>query len=229
MLGGQRLQRTVGLAVELHEHEVPDLDYQVMALIDQGDAVNFGALFVAAKVDVDLAAGAAGAGVSHFPEIVMLVAEDDVTLGQIFEPLLPCLFVHRHSVTLAAFEDCGVETVLVELENFGEKFPSPLYRFLLEVVAETPVAEHLEHGVVVGVVTYFLQVVVLTAHAKAFLRICDAVVLGGLVAEEPVLELVHSCVGEHQGRVILHNHRGGRNYRVAFRSEEVQKGLSYLI
>ena len=32
--------------------------------------------------------------------------------------------------------------------------------FFLEVVAKRPVAQHLEHGVVVGIVTYFLQVVV---------------------------------------------------------------------
>jgi hypothetical protein len=51
--------------------------------------------------------------------------------------------------------------------------------FLLEVIAEAPVAEHLEHRVVVRVDAHFLQVVVLPRNTQALLRIGDALVLGG--------------------------------------------------
>ena len=42
-------------------------------------------------------------------------------------------------------------------------------RLYATVFAERPVAEHLEHGVVVGVATDLLQVVVFAGHAKALL------------------------------------------------------------
>ena len=55
--------------------------------------------------------------------------------------------------------------------HLGQQLPGPADRLLLEIVAERPVAQHLEHRVVVGVVADLLQVVVLARHAQALLRI----------------------------------------------------------
>ena len=41
----------------------------------------------------------------------------------------------------------------------------------LEVIAERPVSEHLEHSVVVGVVSHLFKVVVLTAYTQTLLRV----------------------------------------------------------
>ncbi len=51
------------------------------------------------------------------------------------------------------------------------EFPGPLDGFLLEVIAEGPVPEHLEERVVIGVEPDVIEVVVLAAGADAFLRV----------------------------------------------------------
>ena len=50
-----------------------------------------------------------------------------------------------------------------------EQFPGPLDRLLLEVIAVGPVAQHLEHGVVVGVVPHLFQIVVLAMVLRVYI------------------------------------------------------------
>ena len=226
--GGQRLQVAVGEALVLHEHEVPDLDDVRVGLVHQLAAgqARGGLLLRGADVDVDLGAGAAGAGLAHLPEVVVLVAQEDVVLGQVLAPGLLRLGVELGAVFGGAFEHGGVEEVLVDAVHAGQEFPGPVDGLGLEVVAEAPVAEHLEHRVVVGIVSDFFQVVVLAAHAQALLRVGGAQVRGLGVAQEDVLELVHAGVGEHQGGVVLDDHRRGRHDGVALGCEEVEEFLS---
>ena len=66
------------------------------------------------------------------------------------------------------------------------------------------------------------EVVVLTAYAKALLGVRCAGELGGGIAKEDVLELVHTCVGEHEGRVILDNHWSAGHHGVALGGKKVQ-------
>ena len=89
----QRLQAAVGLAVILHEHDVPNLDNLRMVLVDQFLARHLGLLFLRAEVDVDLRAGTAGACVAHLPEVVVLVSVDDVVLGEMLCPVAGSLVV----------------------------------------------------------------------------------------------------------------------------------------
>ena len=56
----------------------------------------------------------------------------------------------------------------------GQQFPRPGDGLGLEVVAEAPVAQHLEERVVVGVVADVFQVVVLAAGADALLAVDGA-------------------------------------------------------
>ena len=91
----QLLQRAVGLAVELHEHEVPYLDHLRVVLVHQvatADAAGL-ALLGSARVDVNLRAGTAGACVAHLPEIVVLVAVDDVVFGHMLGPVFRGLVI----------------------------------------------------------------------------------------------------------------------------------------
>src|ERR1051325_234423 len=85
----------------------------------------------------------------------------------------------------------------------GQKLPGPLYGFALIIVAERPIAEHLEEGVVVGVPADLLQIVVLSAHPDAFLRIYGPSVAPSPRPEENVLKLVHSGVGEQKRRIFV--------------------------
>ena len=83
---GQRFERSVRLAVELHEHDVPDFDNLRVVLVHQFVARLLGLFFRRAAVEVNFRARSAGAGVAHFPEVVVLVAVDDMVGGQVFGP-----------------------------------------------------------------------------------------------------------------------------------------------
>jgi hypothetical protein len=47
------------------------------------------------------------------------------------------------------------------------------------------------------------------------------------VTEEEILELVHACIGEKQGRIIFDNDGSGRHDGMPFRFEKIQKMLAY--
>ena len=224
----QLLQSSVGFAVVLDEHQVPYLYHQRVALIDQVPAGHCLTVGLVAQVDMYLAAGAAGAGVTHLPEIVLLAAVKYPVLRQILPPDIQSLFVRTQSILRAAFADSGIETLRVELVDLRQQFPGPGYGFLLEIVSEAPVAEHLEHGVMVGVVAHLLEVIVFSAYPEALLAVRHPRVEYGCIAEEPVLELVHTGVCKHERGVPLYHHRGRGNDPVALRGEEVQELFSNL-
>ncbi len=214
------LERAVGLAVELHEHEVPDLNHLGVVHVHQLAAGHLLLLLVGTRVEVYLRAGTAGACVAHLPEVVVLVAVDDVVGGHVLEPELCSLVVALQAFFFRTLEHGDVEVFRVEVQHVDEIFPCPVDGTLLEVVAEAPVAQHLEHGVVVGVVAHLFQVVVLAAHAEAFLRVGPAAWLRVACAEDDIFPLVHSGVGEHQCGVVFYYHRCGGHDGVAFRLEE---------
>ena len=112
---------------------------------------------------MDLAARTARTRIAHFPEIVMLVSEKDPVFREMLLPFFKRFKVLLRPVCRISFKNSGVEPVLIYFVHFCEQFPCPADGFFLEVVPETPVAEHLEHGVVVGVVSDFFQVVMLSA------------------------------------------------------------------
>ena len=118
---------------------------------------------------MDLTAGAAGTGIAHLPEIIVLVTVQDMILGQELLPDGSCLVVTLQTLLLAAFKDSGVEVLGVQLEYIYQILPCPADGLFLEIVTERPVTQHLEHGVVIGIMTYLLQVIVLTAYTQALL------------------------------------------------------------
>ena len=73
-LAGSGVSLPVRVAVELDEHQVPDLDHARVAGVDE-----LAAGLVGRAVDVDFGARAARAGLAHLPEVVLLVAEVDVS------------------------------------------------------------------------------------------------------------------------------------------------------
>ena len=109
------------------------------------------------------------------------------------------------------------------MENVYKIFPSHVYGFFFEIISETPVSEHFEHGVVVGVETYFLKVIVFAADTQAFLRICNSTVFRRYVSKDNVFKLIHSRVGKHQCGIVFDNHRSRRHYVVTFTFEKIFK------
>ena len=79
--------------------------------------------------------------------------------------------VELSGIALLGLVDRCVEPIGGEIPGIYQQFPAPLDSFFLEIVAEGPVAEHLEESVVVGVEADVLQVVVLAARPDAFLGV----------------------------------------------------------
>ena len=130
-----------------------------------------GGVASADAVVVQLGAGAARARVAHLPEVVLHAALEDVVLGEVAQPELAGLLVGGGAAAEVgvALAVGGVEAVRGDAIDVGEEVPRPVDGLALEVVAEAPGAEHLEEGVVVGVLAHVLEVIVLAAGADALL------------------------------------------------------------
>src|SRR5438874_3843475 len=222
--GGQVGELPLGVAVVLDEDQIPELDVARAAAVD-GAAVRLVGAPVArrgAAVDVDLGARAARPGLAHLPEVLRLEAEDAVAAD--VGPPGP-----ERGRLVVGRVDGGVELVLGQLPHLGEELPRPLDRLALVVIAEGPVAEHLEEGVVVAVAPHLLDVVVRAADPQALQLVRGAPVGARLLAEEDLLERHHARVGEEETRVVLGHERRARDHRVAALAEEVEKALAGLV
>ncbi len=228
--GGERTQLARRIPVVLHEHEVPDLEPAVALALDAQalpPRLYFCAGQVVALEEVDLRARAAGPGLAHGPEVLFRAQLQDAVRADVREPEAVRLRVARH----AAFtlEDRDLQAVLGEPEVARQQLPRVGDGFLLEVVAEGEVAQHLEEGVVPRGATDVLEVVVLATRPHAFLGRGRARVVALLLAQEHVLELVHPGVGEEQGGVTVRDERRAGHHAVAPLLEIAQEGGPYLV
>jgi hypothetical protein len=223
---GQRRERAVDTAIELHEHEVPDLDVPIAIFVRRtrrtaGDA--------GAVVVEDFRARTARTGVGHLPEIVggvrgaLVVADAHDALARYADVAGPQIVglvvrrVHGHPELLAG-----------QAVDLREQLPRVADRVALEVVAEAEVAQHLEERVVARGVTDLVEVVVLAARAHAALARNGALVRALLGAEEHVLELDHPGIREQQRGIVARHERARGNDLVPLRAEELEKGLADL-
>ena len=221
----QRMQLTGFIPVVLHEDDVPDLDEAVTVLLGASRRAtgNLGTVVIE-----DLGARAAGAGVTHHPEVVrriaraLVVADAHDALGRHAHLLGPdvvglvVLGIDRHQQLLGR-----------QLEDRGQQLPGKLDGVLLEVVAKREVAHHLEEGVMARGVADVFQVVVLAAGADALLSRGGAAVGTLVEAQEDILELVHARVGEQERGIVMRHHRAGRDNGMALGLEELQVLLAY--
>src|SRR5437867_6718764 len=111
----------------------------------------------------------------------------------------------------------------------SQQFPGVGNGFLLEIIAKGKIAEHLEEGVVALGEADILQVIVLAARANTFLCGGGARIVAFFKAEEHVLELVHTRVGEEQRRIAVRHERRAAHAAVPLALEEAQERLADLI
>src|SRR6056297_1080501 len=218
---GQRRHRAVGGAIELHEHQVPDFDITV-AVFFRGAGRSAGHL--RAVVVEYFTARPAWAGIAHGPEVVAfepfagLVSDAREAFGvdaDFIEPDrsgLVVVGIPRHPKPL------GRESAV-----FRQKFPSEFNGFTLEVITEAEVTQHLEKRVMAGRVADVFEIVVLAAGAHAALRSRCALVIALFGAEEDVLELDHSRIGEKQRRIVARHQRTGAHDSMLAFGEEIEE------
>ena len=116
-----------------------------------------------APVEMNLRARAAGPGVSHRPEILLLVQAIDLRF-RYPDPISP------YVVGLVVFFENRDDQILwLEAEVIDQQRPRVFDRLFLEVITEREVPEHLEEGVVTWRSPDILEIVVLARHTHAFL------------------------------------------------------------
>ena len=210
----QRHVGAVRLLVELHEHEVPELQKAARLgafhkrIERELRAILLGPLARGARrkailrgdgreVNVDLAARAAGPGVGHLPEVVGGAEAVDPRVRQRGD-LLP-----ERPRLVVLVKDAHAEMLGRNLQFLRDELPGERDRIALEIIAEGEIAEHLEERIVAIGVPDLFEVVVLAARANALLARGGAPISVGrfLVAEEDALELHHAGVGEQQGGI----------------------------
>ena len=218
---GKRLKTAVCLAVVLHEYKIPDFNHLRMIMVHEIATGNLGAFFCRTKVDMNFGTRSARSCITHFPEIIVLVAVDDMIFRQELFPIGSGFVVTAQSFFGTSFEYGCVEMFRIQFQDIYQIFPCPTDGFFLEVIAERPVTEHFEHGMMVSIVSYLLQVIVLSAYAQTFLRVRDSFVFRRVVAQNNIFKLVHTRIGKHQGRVVFNHHWSRRNDVVSFRLKEI--------
>ena len=117
----------------------------------------------------------------------------------------------------------GRQPVAGDAEVAGQEVPRPVDRLALEVVAEAPVAEHLEERVVARRPPDLLEVVVLAGDAQAALVVDRARVRARLGAGQDVLELDHPRVREQQRLVAGRDEARAGHDGVAALGEELDE------
>mmetsp|Transcript_30041 Transcript_30041/g.68240 ORF Transcript_30041/g.68240 Transcript_30041/m.68240 type:complete len:689 (-) Transcript_30041:287-2353(-) len=207
-LGRELGEAAVGLTVELHEYVVPNLKNIRVVQVDQGRSIS-----ATNAIVVNLCARTARASVTHLPEVVLHVEGQDLALRQVLLPDVPSLVVRRHIGLLrVATVVRRVQTIGVDLVDLGQQLPCPADGLLLEVIAEGPIPQHLEKGVVVHILAHIFQVVVLATRPDALLRVRCSLelrkwVAGVDLANENRLELVHASIDEEQGGIVVRHNR----------------------
>ena len=217
---GQRPTLAIGLLVELHEDEVPDLDEAVAVFVGRAGRA---AGDVVAVIVEHFGARAAWAGFAHRPEIVGGGDAQDAAFGKPGDlaPQIERLVV---GMVDGRGQPPGVETPFA-----GQQRPGVLDRVCFEIVAEAEIAEHLEKGVMARGVADIVQIVVLAPRANAFLARRRARGGRALAAGEGVLERHHARVDEHQRGIVVRDQRRAGHHRVIGGGEMVQKGLPDLV
>ena len=213
---GQGRHTPLGVALELHKDQIPDLDIAIEIVARHARR---GARHPGAVVIEHLRAGPAGAGIAHLPEVVLIQARD--TCGGETDVIGPnplglvVVAVHRDPQPLPG-----------QFQVAGEELPGEANGLSLEVVAKAEVAEHFEEGVVARGVADIFQIVVLAAGAHTALRAGCAGTGPWLQAQKHVLELVHTGVGEQQRGIVRGDQRTAGDASVLLRCKVSEESLA---
>ena len=183
------------MAIELREHEVPEL--QEAIAVAAGGTIGLAAAHLFALIEIDLGAGAARAGRSGRPEIIVLAQTGDV------------IFRHAKRTPdvmglIVIGENGEIQAIERKLEDLGDELEGPCASLLLGDAAEREIAEHLEEREVTTVLADNVDIV----RAHALLARAGADLLHGLLALIILLELIHAGIGKQQRRIVRHEARG---------------------
>ena len=220
---GQRIQLPAGIAVKLHEHQIPNLD--IAAAVAREVAIRMSLLRRRrAHVVVNFAARTAGAGVAHLPEVVFQPHLKDAVLRHALRS--PQVIGFGVALQAAfAVKDRHVQLVFrnpIPLRR-SNQLPRIGNRIFLEIIAERKIPQHLKKRVMPIGESDIFQIVVLAAGAHALLRSGGARVVALLQPQKNVFKLVHPRVGEQQRGIVRRDQRRRMHLLVPLLHKEVEK------
>ena len=180
----------LAVVVELGEYDIPYLAETVAVAAYM--AVRLAAAVLLASVIVNLGAGAAGTG-AVLPEVIFL-AEAVNALGRNSHLIMPDI-----PGFLVIQVDRRIQAVGIESYHLGQKFPCPRNRFILEIIAEGEIAQHLKEGAVASVLADILNI----AGTDALLACGHAVSRRNLLSGKIGLEGRHTGIDDKKTVVIV--------------------------
>ena len=110
---GEAAQRATHVLIELHEHQVPDFDVAPAGVAGERLIGASGIGGFRTQIVMDFRAGAAGAGFTHFPKVIFLIAHDDAIFnlclgkargGQALFPIRYCFFIFKQTFFFISFK-----------------------------------------------------------------------------------------------------------------------------
>mmetsp|Transcript_8153 Transcript_8153/g.17616 ORF Transcript_8153/g.17616 Transcript_8153/m.17616 type:complete len:466 (+) Transcript_8153:1609-3006(+) len=207
VLCGEGTEAAISLSVELDEHVVPYFDYVGKVGVYKG-----GGIAVAYAIVVDFRTRTTGTGGSHLPKVILSIERQHPLSGQKLQPNLPCLIIAGG--VLISTKVRGVQPRLIELKLLRQTLPRHLNGLLLEIIPKGPIPKHLKEGVMVHILPHIVEIVVLASGTDALLGIARALQLahgeGGVAcSQKEGFVLIHACIGEEEGRIIVGDARTG--------------------
>src|SRR4029078_812750 len=182
------------------------------------------------QVDMHFRARPTRTRVAHHPEIVGLAAAEnmnfwlEIGFTKQTGPVIVRFLVELTRLAGAGLINRRVKALRRKFPAVPEEIPRPLDCFLFEIIAEAPVAEHLEKRVMISVEPDIFEIVMFSSGPGAFLRVGNArwLPLRFLLPEKNRHELVHACIGKQKIRRVGQKRRRGHN-GVLFLVEEIEK------
>ena len=149
--------------------------------------------------------------ITHFPEIIFFIPVQDSIFRQIQLPILQRLFILLQMILLTSLENRCIQPIFIQTHLFRKELPSVSNRLFLEIITERPITQHLEHRVMIGIMSHLLQIIVLPGNTQTFLGIRHPGCLRTHIPQNYIFKLIHPGIGEHQRGVSL-DHHGCRWY-----------------
>src|SRR5690606_38719369 len=114
VFGGKRFERTIFLAVKLHEHQVPYLNNLGVISINQHFSIYGPPLTVWSAIHMDFRARTTRARIAHLPEVIFLVAQENTVFGDDLLPESVGLFVLWQTINAVSFENRYIQPVSIQ-------------------------------------------------------------------------------------------------------------------
>ncbi len=222
VFGGQDGIVAVEVAVVLGEYEVVQLD-EIVVVVRAPHPVAHRVVYCRNVVERSAVVANFGTGPTYAlvagrtpPVVLVAKPVDTLRRNSQVEPDLFGLVIGGVDGVVQAFR--------IETEAIRHQIERPFTGFFFEIVPETEVAQHLEHGEV-GIVAYLFDI----GGPEALLRGCYARVRRLFLSREVGLELRHPCTDEQQRGIGSWNQRGRRHAQVVAFLEIRQKRFSQFV